>query len=103
MSFGFAFRRLSSKLTISSDLNRHQDSMGNTEKLTRGEIQMTSAGTGIRHGESNGGKGNEVSCRAPRRILGSADHSCTSRQHLHFLQIWAKPHTRGLKPSYFTR
>ncbi|KAL4252893.1 pirin family protein [Abortiporus biennis] len=30
---------------------RHNDSMGNVEILKRGDIQMTSAGTGIRHSE----------------------------------------------------
>ncbi len=31
----------------------HKDSMGNLEKLRRGEVQFTSAGTGIRHSEYN--------------------------------------------------
>ena len=31
----------------------HKDSMGNIEKLRRGEVQFTSAGTGIRHSEYN--------------------------------------------------
>lgn len=35
--------------------------MGNVETLNRGDLQMTSAGTGIVHGEYNGGKGREVS------------------------------------------
>ncbi|KAM0787760.1 hypothetical protein ACM66B_003817 [Microbotryomycetes sp. NB124-2] len=61
---------------------KHSDSMRNTETLKRGDIQMTSAGTGIVHGEGNGGQRGE---------------------DLHFLQIWAKPHTRGLKPAYYTR
>ncbi|KAK4046226.1 hypothetical protein OIV83_006258, partial [Microbotryomycetes sp. JL201] len=60
----------------------HSDSMRNTETLRRGDIQMTSAGTGIVHGEGNGGQRGEA---------------------LHFLQIWAKPHTRGLTPAYYTR
>lgn len=55
--------------------------MGNLENLKRGEVQFTSAGTGIRHSEYNRNKESDV----------------------HFLQIWAKPHTRGLKPSYVTR
>ena len=54
--------------------------MGNTEVLTRGDIQMTSAGTGISHSEFAHGSG-----------------------PVHFLQIWSVPHTRGLKPAYFTR
>lgn len=31
----------------------HKDSMGNLEKLRRGEVQFTNAGTGIRHSEYN--------------------------------------------------
>ncbi|GAB7356767.1 hypothetical protein MBLNU459_g7663t1 [Dothideomycetes sp. NU459] len=59
----------------------HKDSMGNLENLRRGEVQFTSAGTGIRHSEY-----------------------CRNREEdVHFLQIWAKPYTRGLKPSYVTR
>lgn len=60
----------------------HKDSMGNVENLRRGDVQMTSGGTGIAHSEYNGGKNGE---------------------HLHFLQIWAQPSTRGLRPKYFTR
>lgn len=55
--------------------------MGNLEKLRRGEVQFTSAGTGIRHSEYNRNKAEDV----------------------HFLQIWAKPNVKGLKPSYKTR
>ena len=55
--------------------------MGNTEKLRRGEVQFTSAGTGIRHSEYNRNKQEDV----------------------HFLQIWALPSKRGLTPSYKTR
>lgn len=59
----------------------HKDSMGNLENLKRGEVQFTSAGTGIRHSEYN-------------RNL---DDEC------HFLQIWAKPNQKGLKPHYETK
>lgn len=59
----------------------HKDSMGNTEKLRRGEVQFTSAGTGIRHSEY---------CR-------------NQEEDVHFLQIWAKPDTKRLAPSYKTR
>lgn len=55
--------------------------MGNLENLRRGEVQFTSAGTGIRHSEYNRDEGEEV----------------------HFLQIWAKPDKRGLKPHYETK
>ncbi|KAI0027560.1 RmlC-like cupin domain-containing protein [Vararia minispora EC-137] len=59
---------------------QHKDSMGNVEVLKRGDLQMTSAGTGIRHSE----------------------HSHGDKQ-VHFLQIWAQPGQSGLKPQYFTR
>jgi redox-sensitive bicupin YhaK (pirin superfamily) len=59
----------------------HKDSMGNLENLKRGEVQFTSAGTGIRHSEYNRNRDDEV----------------------HFLQIWAKPNQRGLKPHYETK
>ena len=59
----------------------HKDSMGNLEKLRRGEVQFTSAGTGISHSEYNRNKEEEV----------------------HFLQIWVSPNKRGLTPSYITR
>ena len=59
----------------------HKDSMGNLENLRRGEVQFTSAGTGIRHSEYNRNK----------------------NENVHFLQMWAKPNVSGLKPSYKTR
>lgn len=65
---------------VSGELE-HKDSMGNLEILKRGDVQFTSAGTGIRHSEYN--RNNE--------------------KDNHFLQIWAKPNVRGLKPSYTTR
>ncbi|CCF51605.1 hypothetical protein NDA18_000501 [Ustilago nuda] len=57
----------------------HKDSMGNTEILKRGDVQFTSAGTGIRHSEKNGGK-----------------------DEVHFLQIWYTPDQSGLPPRYYT-
>ncbi|OJD35817.1 quercetin-dioxygenase [Diplodia corticola] len=59
----------------------HKDSMGNLERLRRGDVQFTSAGTGIRHSEFNRNTDAEV----------------------HFLQIWARPAVRGLTPAYTTR
>ncbi|KAF2245274.1 RmlC-like cupin [Trematosphaeria pertusa] len=59
----------------------HKDSMGNLEYLTRGAVQFTSAGTGIRHSEWNR----------------------DGKEEVHFLQIWAKPDKRGLAPHYETR
>jgi len=59
----------------------HKDSMGNLEILKRGDLQMTSAGTGITHSEFNRNT-SEVS---------------------HFLQIWVPPSTHRLTPAYYTR
>ncbi|KAL0264595.1 hypothetical protein SLS55_000545 [Diplodia seriata] len=59
----------------------HKDSMGNLERLRRGDVQFTSAGTGIRHSEFNRNRDDEV----------------------HFLQIWAKPAVSRLAPAYTTR
>ncbi|KAI0796174.1 pirin domain-containing protein [Abortiporus biennis] len=64
---------------ISGELE-HNDSMGNMEILKRGDIQMTSAGTGIRHSEYAHGE-----------------------QQVHFIQIWSIPEKHGLSPQYFTR
>ncbi|KAJ3504087.1 hypothetical protein NLJ89_g8121 [Agrocybe chaxingu] len=58
----------------------HKDSMGNTEVLKRGDIQLTSAGMGISHSEKAHGS-----------------------KEVHFLQIWSLPHTPRLQPKYFTR
>lgn len=65
---------------VSGELE-HKDSMGNLEKLRRGEVQFTNAGTGIRHSEYNR----------------------NTEEDVHFLQIWSTLNVRGLKPSYCTR
>lgn len=54
--------------------------MGNTEVLRRGDIQLTSAGTGISHSEKAHGS-----------------------KQVHFLQIWSIPSAARLTPKYFTR
>jgi len=54
--------------------------MGNTEILKRGDLQLTSAGTGISHSEKAHGS-----------------------EQVHFLQIWSVPTTPRLQPKYFTR
>lgn len=59
----------------------HEDSTGNKEVLKRGEVQHTTAGSGIRHSEYN----------------------AHPTDPLRFLQIWVAPHTRGLKPRYDRR
>ncbi|TFK97534.1 RmlC-like cupin domain-containing protein [Pterulicium gracile] len=58
----------------------HKDSIGNTEVLKRGDIQMTSAGTGISHSEYQHGD-----------------------KETHFLQIWSLPSQNRLQPKYYTR
>ncbi|KAI0475901.1 RmlC-like cupin domain-containing protein [Xylariaceae sp. FL0804] len=50
-------------------------------KMRRGDVQFTTGGTGIAHSEFN-------------------EHP---RDPVHFLQIWAIPWKRGLKPRYHTR
>jgi len=56
----------------------HRDSLGNERILQPGQIQLMSAGTGVRHGEFNP----------------------SSTDSTHFLQIWIQPREQGLKPSY---
>jgi redox-sensitive bicupin YhaK (pirin superfamily) len=56
----------------------HRDSLGNERILTPGQIQLMSAGTGVRHSEFNP----------------------SSTESTHFLQIWIQPREHGLKPSY---
>ena len=56
----------------------HKDSMGNGSIIRPGEVQLMSAGTGVRHSEFNP----------------------SPREPVHFLQIWLRPQTEGLEPSY---
>lgn len=55
----------------------HEDSMGNSRTLTRGQVQYMSAGTGVTHSEYNLGK-----------------------DLLRFLQIWIFPDKKGYDPNY---
>lgn len=55
----------------------HGDSMGNSNSITRGQVQYMSAGTGIFHSEHNHGD-----------------------KTLRMLQIWIFPDRNGYKPNY---
>lgn len=66
--------------SVSNRRINSKDSMGNTEVLKRGDVQLTSAGSGIAHSE---------------RTYGPTA--------AHFLQIWSTPSTPNLKPQYYTR
>jgi redox-sensitive bicupin YhaK (pirin superfamily) len=56
----------------------HKDSMGHEAVVGAGEVQRISAGRGILHSEANPDRDSDT----------------------HLLQIWIKPHTLGLEPSY---
>ena len=59
----------------------HKDSMGTAKVIYPGEVQIMSAGTGLRHSEYNNSETNIVN----------------------FLQIWILPKERGIKPRYDQR
>lgn len=56
----------------------HKDSMGNVQKLPKGEFQLMSAGTGVTHSEFN----------------------ASDSDVLKFLQIWIVPDSQGGSPDY---
>ena len=60
---------------------RHADDLGNGADVPAGAVQLTSAGTGVRHSERNASK----------------DDEC------HLLQIWVEPNEAGLAPSHECR
>lgn len=57
---------------------RHQDSMGNSEQIRAGEVQVMSAGTGVTHSEVNS----------------------SATEAVHLLQIWIMPAQQNLPPGY---
>jgi len=57
---------------------KHEDSLGNARVLQPGQVQLMSAGTGIAHSELNP----------------------SATEPVHFFQIWIRPRTTGLPPSY---
>jgi quercetin 2,3-dioxygenase len=59
----------------------HQDSMGNGSTIHSGFVQRMSAGSGITHSEYNP----------------------STKEALHFLQIWIRPNVLNVKPSYEER
>lgn len=60
---------------------RHEDSMGNTEVIKKGDVQFTSAGRGIMHSEFN----------------------ASGKDVVRFLQMWVKPAERDTAPRYDTK
>lgn len=67
-------------IPLSGELE-HQDSMGNRGVIRENDVQIMSAGTGIRHAEYNHSRENEVK----------------------FLQIWVFPKERNIEPRYDQR
>lgn len=64
-------------IPLEGDLE-HQDSMGNKTVIKKGDIQVMSAGTGVKHSEYNKNSDKEVK----------------------FLQIWVFPNKKNVSPRY---
>ena len=56
----------------------HRDSMGNHAQLRPGQIQVMSAGSGVRHSEANP----------------------SASERLHLIQVWIQPDRANLRPRY---
>lgn len=66
---------------ILSGALEHRDDLGHREVIGAGEVQRITAGTGIRHSETNP----------------------STEEEVHLLQIWLFPAGKGHPPSYETR
>lgn len=80
-SMGFETHPHSNMEIISIPLSgtlRHKDSMGHSQIITTGEVQIMSAGSGVSHSEFN--------------------HS--SHEKVNFLQIWIQPKEQDIQPRY---
>jgi len=64
-------------IPLAGDL-KHEDSTGRSEVIKEGDVQVMSAGSGIRHSEMNANADKEV----------------------RFLQIWVHPNKEGVAPRY---
>lgn len=62
-------------------LLEHKDSMGNGSQIRPGEVQLMSAGTGVKHSEFN----------------------ASPTAYLHLLQMWVLPGEKGTRPRYEQR
>lgn len=63
---------------IVSGALQHKDSMGSGSVIRRGDVQVMSAGSGLRHSEFNG----------------------SDKEPVHLLQIWILPESEGVTPRY---
>jgi quercetin 2,3-dioxygenase len=82
MGFGFHPHDNMEIITIPlSGQLEHKDSMGNSGTISKGEVQVMSAGTGIEHSEKN--KNND--------------------KPVNLLQIWVFPDTKNVEPRYDQR